>query len=378
MNTFDEFKNTSAFSLQFKQRKTIYLVVIFALAGGLASLPFISVPLSFQSRGQIASQFPNNALVSSVSAPIIKVYIQENKQVIKGDTLLVLDESKLQEEKQLATLKLIETKKMICDLVLLSNKGNSKKLTSSLYLNIKQEYNQKLKGFKTKLAYLKKELATTTNLYKKGVVSQKEMLDAQLSYSNTQAEISNYKRNKAASWQSELRQFGLDTLALQNQLAQIETNKINFVIIAPISGTIKNYTGIKQGNFIVPNQTLAEITSDGNLLVECLVSPKDIGFVKEEMEVTLQIDAYNYNHWGLAKGKVTEIFTNVSLVNEKPYFRVRCQLLTKEMKLKSGYVGELKKDMTLTGRFKITERTLWQLLYDKVDDWMNPNVISHP
>jgi HlyD family secretion protein len=30
--------------------------------------------------------------------------------------------------------------------------------------------------------------------------------------------------------------------------------------------------------------------------------------------------------------------------------------------------------MTLQARFMVAERTLWQLLYDKVDDWMNPNL----
>jgi HlyD family secretion protein len=29
--------------------------------------------------------------------------------------------------------------------------------------------------------------------------------------------------------------------------------------------------------------------------------------------------------------------------------------------------------MTLQARFSIAERSLWQLLYDKADDWLNPN-----
>ena len=44
----------------------------------------------------------------------------------------------------------------------------------------------------------------------------------------------------------------------------------------------------------------------------------------------------------------------------------------KHLKLNNGVKGELKKGMTFTSRFLITERTLYQLLYDKVDDWVNP------
>ena len=176
MQSFEWFQNTAAFSLQFKQRKTLYWVVLLAIAGGFASLPFVSVPLSFQSRGQIASQFPNNALISSVSAPVLYVNLEENKVVTKGDTILVLDASKLEEEKQLALAKLSETKQMIVDLEVLAKKGNFSKLVSGLYLQKKKEYNQKLKGLKTRLAYHKRELATTQSLYKKGVVAQKEVL----------------------------------------------------------------------------------------------------------------------------------------------------------------------------------------------------------
>jgi len=28
--------------------------------------------------------------------------------------------------------------------------------------------------------------------------------------------------------------------------------------------------------------------------------------------------------------------------------------------------------MSLQARFIVTERTLWQLIYDNVDDWLNP------
>jgi HlyD family secretion protein len=42
------------------------------------------------------------------------------------------------------------------------------------------------------------------------------------------------------------------------------------------------------------------------------------------------------------------------------------------LKLKNGYKREIGKGMTLNARFEITERTLYELLYDKMDDWLNP------
>ena len=43
------------------------------------------------------------------------------------------------------------------------------------------------------------------------------------------------------------------------------------------------------------------------------------------------------------------------------------------LQLKNGYKGNINKGMTLTTRFHLTDRTLWQLLFDRVDDWFNPN-----
>jgi HlyD family secretion protein len=62
------------------------------------------------------------------------------------------------------------------------------------------------------------------------------------------------------------------------------------------------------------------------------------------------------------------------MMNEQPVFRVRCSLDTKFLQLKNGYKGDLKKGMTLTGRFYLTDRSLWQLLFDKVDKWVNPKL----
>ena len=91
------------------------------------------------------------------------------------------------------------------------------------------------------------------------------------------------------------------------------------------------------------------------------------------MPVRFQVDAFNYNQWGLATGNVTEISSDIYFVNEKPVFKVTCQLREDYLQLKNGYKGYLKKGMTLQARFVVAERTLWQLLYDKVDDWINPN-----
>jgi HlyD family secretion protein len=46
------------------------------------------------------------------------------------------------------------------------------------------------------------------------------------------------------------------------------------------------------------------------------------------------------------------------------------------MQLQSGYKTHVSKGMTLTTRYIISRRSLYELLFDKVDDWINPKQLA--
>jgi len=372
-------QNTAAFylkSIENKRQISIYLVVIIILPLALISLPFINIDITFQSRGVIRPKSTNNSIRFHSHAHVEKINIVENKFVKKGDTLLILELDKLENQIALNQKKLKETKEFITDLNKLTQAEYNGKVNTLLYQKELQEYREKLQGLKTKESYFKHEFNTSNNLYEKGVISNTEKLDTEYDYNSVSSEIINLKNSQLSKWQNLLQGYLQDTTDLQSEFNQLKRELEETVVLAPISGTIVNYTGIKDGGFVNSGEVIAEISPNDNLIVECYVSPKDIGHLKEGMSVNFQMDAYNHNQWGLAKGEVIEVFSNVTIIEEQPIFRVRCKLITKNMYLKQGFVGELKKGMTLTGRFKITERTLWQLLYDKMDDWLNPKKIS--
>lgn len=113
------------------------------------------------------------------------------------------------------------------------------------------------------------------------------------------------------------------------------------------------------------------------MIAETYVLPRDIGLLRVGTKARFQVDAYNYNQWGMVSGSVLSISNDIFMENGKqPYFKVRCLLDQHQLKLKNGYVGKIKKGMTLQARFFVTRRTLFQLLYDKADDWLNPNVTT--
>ncbi len=167
--------------------------------------------------------------------------------------------------------------------------------------------------------------------------------------------------------------ISLEAEELEGKQRQLLQEKEKYKVKAPMSGTIQNFSGIYPGSFIAANQAIAEISPDTSLIVESYISPRDIGLVYTGIPAKFQIDAFDYNQWGMVSGKIIEISNDIQLLEGQPVFQIKCALDKNFLQLKNGYKGKLKKGMTVQSRFIVAERSLFQLLYDNVDDWLNPS-----
>jgi HlyD family secretion protein len=175
-----------------------------------------------------------------------------------------------------------------------------------------------------------------------------------------------------SQWQGDLTAIQLELTQLQSEEKQLQKEKELYQIKAPLTGAVGQLVGLSPGSYVQAGEVLGTISPDATLIAECYVSPKDIGHLRPGMPVRFQVDAFNYNEWGLIHGVVQEVSSDYSLMDNQPVFKVKCRLGQNFLQLKNGYKGTLKKGMTLRAHFTATRRTLWQLLYDKADDWMNP------
>ena len=89
--------------------------------------------------------------------------------------------------------------------------------------------------------------------------------------------------------------------------------------------------------------------------------------------VKLQVDAYDYHIWGSLEGKILSISEDVFTDKRQPYFRVLCMPERRVLRLRNGTEGPVKKGMSVQARFVVARRSLFQLLYDDLSDWLNPN-----
>lgn len=220
-----------------------------------------------------------------------------------------------------------------------------------------------------------KELEFDQKLYDEGVISRREWEDRLNTTQNLETQRQILIENQSRQWESELRLQERQLAELQAEAGRFQKEAKQYIITAPISGTIHQLTGKYEGSLLTAGESLATISPDNGIQAICYIAPKDIGYLQEGMPVKIQVYAFNYNEWGLVTGTVDEIASDITLhENQQPYFLVKCTLDKNYLETKAGFKGQLKKGMTLQARFVLTQRSLFQLLYDKTDKWLNPNL----
>lgn len=363
---------------QFKhgtKSKVIYAIIIIAILVLLISLPFIKVDIYTSARGIIKPDKERLSVASLNSGKIVSVNLKNNKRVQEGDTLLVLDNTIISEKLKLSSNQISDIRLFINDLTyLIENKSVSVvNIASPKYQKEYLLYQQNLHDLQTRFQKTKQDFERNTLLYKKEVIAKVEFENTKLEYDLALSKINQLKQQQRNTWQANLTEYKNSLLELESTNNQLQENISQFVVTAPITGILINAMGLEIGSFLSSGQRIVDISPDTNLLVECFVSPQDIGLLKLNNQANFQIDAYNYNQWGLATGKIIDIGKDIEFIENTSVFKIQCKIDQKQLKLKNGFAGELKKGMTLNAQFKLAERTLFDLLYDKVDDWINPS-----
>lgn len=235
---------------------------------------------------------------------------------------------------------------------------------------------EKIAQVQTQLSLAQRDYNRAETLYRQGVVPKAEYDKFFYNLLGLKNQISSIREQQMAQWNAQKRETERQLRSLQSEIQKIGQEQENYIVTAPISGRLVNFSGIQKGNFIVQAQNIGEISPEESLIAECTVSPKDIGFIRTGQKVRFQIDTYNYNQWGLLDGTVKEIDQNITVNQQtgEAYFRVICAMQKNYLQLKNGYRGKIGKGMTFTARFHLVDRTLWQLLFDRADDWFNPKL----
>lgn len=362
------------FYVAHKSSNSIYAAVLVGLVFFFAALPIVRVPISAQSTGMLRPSAEKTEIHPLVAGTITYLRVRENQTVKKGDTLLVLQSGAMQAQLMLNTRQQAEKAAFTQDLdALVRGATPAGGLRTQLYGQQAAQLHYQQQQLRSQLDKSSRELATAQRLYESKVIARIELEDKAFAHRKLLDQARVLAETQRSQWQADLHTYRASLAELREQQQQLRQESRLYVLTAPVAGTVQQLAGKYAGSYVQAGELLGTISPDGDLLAECYVAPKDIGFMRAGMPVRVQVDAFDYNQWGMLEGSVTDVARDYVLLGDKqPVFKVRCRLNRAYLQLKSGYRGQLRKSMTVRARFQLAERSLWQLLFDKADDWLNP------
>ncbi|MFB6462803.1 HlyD family secretion protein [Bradyrhizobium tunisiense] len=359
----------------------LYKIIVLSVVAALVSLPLVTITVSVQSAGTIRPTIEKTPLIAPVSGRISHIVAVENDLVAQGQQILILDDEVVEEKLRALTGEIRAKSDLARDLGTLISAATDAKddihLLTGFAMAERLHFLNLLRENQYAESNAAAELDRAKRLVSVAAAPAKAVDEKAFALQSIAVKGDIITRRKSAEWNQQLFDTSLRLKELAANLHQLENERDLTRIRAPVAGALEQFSGLTPGSYVQAGQTVAWVSPDGELVAEIYVSPKDIGFVRPAQPVRLQVDAFNYNQWGVIDATVLDVAQDYTLHDRKPIFKVRCALSRNHLALKNGVIGHLKKGMTVQARFLVADRSLLQLLYNEVDDWLNPLLTTH-
>ena len=376
-----EFLTHSVEVHQFKysqRSRNIYWILLFLLLFVLLALPLVKVNVYTAVRGIIKPEKERQVLRVNSSGQVILSQLSPNASVQRGDTLLRIAQPVLEEKKRLLNEKIKEHQNFLNDLATLSQNQAAPQLNTPTYQKQWHAFKTIANELSLKKTKVNNDLKRAKSLFKKGIIPKVEWENVQHEHALVLAAEEQFLRERLAQWESEAHEFTDEQLRLSSNLKQLQQEQQAYCLVAPSGGTLLLNEGITPGSWVQAGQVLGELSPKSKLIVEAYIPSHKIGQVTSHGAARYQVDAFNYRQWGMATGKVLDKGKDVELIDQRPLFKVRCSIDQSHLQLANGVKGRLQKGLGLTVLLYHNRRSLFDLLFDDINDWMNPNQPQNP
>jgi membrane fusion protein, adhesin transport system len=150
--------------------------------------------------------------------------------------------------------------------------------------------------------------------------AQQAIIEARARADSSQKQFRTQAREELNRATNELR-------AIEQTMPALEDKVDRTVVKAPVRGIVNRVFVNTVGGVAKPGDSLVELVpADDPLVVEAMISPKDIGFVLVGQTARVKLTAYDYSLFGAMPGKVVQISPD-AITNERgdSFFLVRVQ-----------------------------------------------------
>lgn len=135
---------------------------------------------------------------------------------------------------------------------------------------------------------------------------------------------------------------------LQADRKALEERKGRIEIKSPVTGIVMELPRTAEGAVVPPGGIVAEVVPTGlDIVMEVMVLPRDIGFVKEGQRASVKIDSFDSARFGFVEGRVLRVAPTSTKLKEngQPFYKVEVALAkpfvgSQKHRLMPGMTGE--------------------------------------
>ena len=306
--------------------RIIYYIVLLCFLACIIALPLFRVSLSVQGRGIIRPVSELAEVRVIPSAIVAAVFITEGHPVSKGDTLFMLSSVETDRQLDYRQQELKKYTNYINDLQFLTGETGLTGCQTDLYKTEQSNFRKKLAEIDSRIERADRDIARQKKLYENMLISKKEFEDMLFYQDQLENERKIYESSNVFKWEVDLTKLNSERDDCLMQIDLLKKKKDLYVIRSPVDGTVESFAGIYTGSNLQSGQVVAIISPSNAMIAEVYISAKNIGMLRKGMPVRIQVDAFNYNEWGILSGTISGISGDYFLVNNVPVFKVKCSL----------------------------------------------------
>jgi len=155
----------------------------------------------------------------------------------------------------------------------------------------------------------------------------------------------------------ELQQLTTQESTLREELLKAEQRNSNYLLKAPIDGTVQELAVTTIGGVVTPAQEIMKIVPENSAVeVEARFLNKDIGFIHPGQLAEIKIDTFNFTKYGVVDAELSDISSD-AIQDEQLGLVYKARLIPSESALQvGGKLVNLAPGMTVTAEVKTGQR----------------------
>ena len=203
------------------------------------------------------------------------------------------------------------------------------------------------------------------------VLAEKNFVDEE----GTEASLSQYRNNELATTISGINSYENRRGELKTNIDKINSQIDSAIVKATMSGTINSNIELVEGNILQSGVEVLSIIpkDDSNYKANIYVSNQDIGKLKEDMQVKLNVYALPNSEYGYLTGTVTNISQDLKVDSGSgsAYYLVESRLDNNKLYNSKGQEGNLKAGMACQAQMITENKRILFYLLEKINLWMD-------